>query len=247
MVKILLVLIGLFFINVSVAEKILVVTDEWEGYTSKEGSGYYMDLLKKIFNEPSDNIEFLVTPYARSLAMIEGGKADIVLGIYRDEIPDKHLAAYVVEQDLVDILVSKEMASQWQGVKTLEGKPVLAKIGYSFDDITDVKMKYSEKASLEGMIKMLSVGRAVGILDYKADLEPLVKKTGLDKEGYTIITSVLSSPIYFGFADNPRSQGLKKRFEKGFKVLFESGEVKRLMESSLGNSNGLTETLQSWK
>lgn len=243
----LMVLLGLFLSSSLMAEQILVVTDEWEGYTSKEGKGYYMELLQKVYSEPSDNLEFLVVPYARSLGMIEGGNADIVLGIYRGEIPDKHLAAYVVEQDLVDVLVSGETAKKWKGMQALEGKVVLAKIGYAFDDITDVKMNYSEKSSLEGMIKMLSVGRAEGVLDYEADLMPLVRKAGLDKKGYKVIKSVLSSPIYFAFADNAKGEALKARFEKRFKEMYEAGEIKGLMESNLGNSNGLTEKLQSWQ
>jgi ABC-type amino acid transport substrate-binding protein len=244
--KIFVILWGLFFANNLIAEQILVVTDEWEGYTSKDGKGYYLELLQQIYNRPADELKFLVVPYARSLAMVKAGKADIVLGIYRGEIPDKHLASYVVEQDLVDILVSVETAREWQGMKTLEGKVVLAKIGYGFDDITDVKMKYLEVSSLKGMIKMLSMGRAAGVLDYQADLEPLMQEIGLDKNGYQIITSALSSPIYFGFADNDRSQELKKRFDQRFKEMYNSGEIKRLMESNLGHSKGLTTELQSW-
>ena len=245
--KIFVVLLSLFFANSLIAQQIVVVTDEWEGYTSKDGKGYYLELLQKVFNEPSDDLKISVLPYARSLAMVEGGRADIVLGIYRGEIPDKHLAAYVVEQDLVDLLVSGETAKAWRGMQTLEDKVVLAKIGYAFDSITDVKMQYVEKSSLKGMIKMLSVGRATGVLDYKADLKPLVQESGLDKKGYEIINSVLSSPIYFGFADNDKSQALKLQFEKRFKELYEKGEIKRLMESNLGSSDGLTKKLQSWK
>lgn len=245
--RILIVMLGLLMMNSLKAEQIVVVTDEWEGYTSKDGEGYYIDILRQIYNQPEDDLKVVIVPYARSIGMVMSGKADIVLGIYRGEMADKHLALYVVEQDLVDIVVSKETAQVWDGMKTLEGQVVLAKIGYAFDDITDVKMKYAEKSSLEGMVKMLSVGRAVGVLDYQADLLPLVKKEGLDKRGYTIIQSVLSSPIYFGFADNSKAEVLKTRFENGFKDLYSSGEIKRLMDKNLGNSKGLTDSLKSWR
>lgn len=245
--RVFIALLGLLMVRSLMAEQIVVVTDEWEGYTSKDGEGYYMDLLRQIYNQPEDDLKILFVPYARSVGMVASGKADIVLGIYQGEIDDKHLALWVVEQDLVDILVAKETALTWNGMKSLEGKVVLAKIGYAFDDITDVKMKYAEKSSLEGMVKMLSAGRAAGVLDYQADLRPLVKKEGLDKQGYTIIESVLSSPIYFGFADNPKANLLKSRFENSFKDLYESGELKRLMEKNLGNSKGLPETLKSWQ
>lgn len=244
--RVLIALLGLLMFKSLIAEQILVVTDEWEGYTSKEGKGYYIELLQKIYSDPDDHLNVVIVPYARSIGMVAAGKADIVLGIYRGEMADKHLASHVVEQDLVDILVSDSIYQSWKGIETLEGLVVLAKIGYAFDDVTGVKMKYAEKSSLEGMVKMLSVGRADGILDYKADLLPFVKNEGLDKKGYHIIESVLSSPIYFGFADTAKAAKLKARFEKGFEALYHSGEVKRLMDKNLGSSKGLTENLESW-
>ncbi len=245
--RIIIVILGLLLANNVMAGPLKIVTDVWEGYTSKEGKGYYIDLLKAIYNEPTDSVEFSVLPYARSLEMVKTGKADVVLGVYFGEIPDKHMAAYVVEQDLVDVVVSAEMAKSWKGVQMLEGKKVMAKIGYAFDAITDVKMKYSEKTSLANMLKMISAGRADAVLDYKADLEPLMEEAGLAKDKYSILEAVLSSPIYFGFADSPKGIAAKARFEKSFKALYESGEIKKMMESNLGHSKGLTKSLQSWK
>ncbi|OUS04729.1 hypothetical protein A9Q81_05510 [Gammaproteobacteria bacterium 42_54_T18] len=245
--RIIIVILGLLLANNVMAGQLKIVTDVWEGYTSKEGKGYYIDLLKAIYNEPTDSVEFSVLPYARSLEMVKTGKADVVLGVYFGEIPDKHMAAYVVEQDLVDAVVSADVAKSWKGMQTLKGKKVMAKIGYAFDAITDVKMKYTEKVSLANMMKMMAAGRADAVLDYKADLEPLMEGAGLASDKFAIVESVLSSPIYFGFADTPKGIAAKARFEKRFKELYESGEIKKLMESNLGHSKGLTKTLQSWK
>ncbi len=245
--RVFIAVLGLLLANSAMAGQLKVVTDAWEGYTSKEGKGYYMDMLRAIYNEPTDALAFSVLPYARSLDMVKTGKADIVLGIYFGEIPDKHMAAYVVEQDLVDVVVPVDMAKSWKGMQMLKGKKVMAKIGYAFDTITDVKMKYTEIASLANMLKMMAAGRADAVLDYKADLEPLMEAAGLAKDKYTVVMSVLSSPIYFGFADTPKGIAAKARFEKRFKELYESGEIKKMMEGNLGHSKGLTKTLQSWK
>ena len=245
--RVFIAILGLLLANSVMAGQLKIVTDVWEGYTSKEGKGYYMDLLRKIYNEPTDSLDFSILPYARSLEMVKSGKADVVLGVYLGEIPNKHMAAYVVEQDLVDVVVPADIAKSWKGVQMLEGKKVMAKIGYAFDTITDVKMKYTEITSLANMLKMMAAGRADAVLDYKADLEPLMEGAGLAKDKYTIIMSVLSSPIYFGFADTPTGKDAKARFEKRFKALYESGEIKKMMESNLGHSKGLTKNLQSWQ
>lgn len=243
----LLAIIGFLLASNLTAEPLTVVTDEWKGYTSQDGKGYYMDLLRAVYNQPTDIINFSVVPYARSLALVKSGKADIVLGIYLGDIPKKHAAAYVVEQDLVDVLLPIETAKSWEGMKTLEGKVVLARISYAYDALTDVKMHYSERASLVSMLKMIAVGRADAILDYKADLEPMMKQAGLAEDKFSILRSVLSAPVYFGFADTPKGIAAKIRFEKRFKTLYKSGEIKKMMESNLGHSKGLPKTLQSWK
>jgi len=245
--KLFIAIIGFFLAGNLAAEQLTIVTDEWKGYTSQGGKGYYMDLLRAVYNKPTDTVNFSVVPYARSLALVKSGKADIVLGIYLGDIPKKHAAAYIVEQDLVDVLLPIATAKAWKGMKTLEGKVVLARISYAYDALTEVKMHYSERASLISMLKMMAVGRADAILDYKADLEPLMKQAGLAEDKFSILRSVLSAPIYFGFADTPKGIAAKTRFEKRFKTLYENGDIKKMMQNNLGHSKGLPKTLQSWK
>ena len=139
--RVFIVMLGLLLANNVMAGQLKVVTDAWEGYTSKEGKGYYMDMIRAIYNEPTDSLNISVLPYARSLAMVKDGTADMVLGVYFGEIPNKHMAAYVVEQDLDDVVVSSATAKDRKGMASLEGGEVLAEIGYAFDAITDVKMK----------------------------------------------------------------------------------------------------------
>lgn len=235
---VLLVLLGLFGSNLWAADKVVVATDEWSSYTNKDGTGYYFDVLRAVFPAPEYELEFKLVPYARSLKMVNGGDAHVVLGIYEGEVPQGQISKWVVEQDLVDVLLSPDLAKSWKGVESLAGKNVVAKIDYSFDTITDVKMNYSEKASIASMVKMLQAGRVDAVLDYEADLKPVMKAEKLGDE-YKLIKSVMGSPIYFGFSSDAKGKQYLARFNQKYKELWDSKKIHEIMEENVGETGSL--------
>lgn len=231
----------LFALNTGAAiasETIHVVTDHWSSYTEEDGTGYYFDVLRAVFPEPEYTLDLKIMPYARSIAMVTDGNADVVLGLYKGEIPDAQISRYVIERDLVDALVSPALAATWKDVNSLAGKNVVAKIGYEFDAITDVKMDYSEKANLLSMLKMLGAGRVDAVLDYEADITPALEEAGLGPE-FKIINAVIGSDIFFGFSATPKGKKLQQQFNERFIVLWDKKVIHKLMEKNVGSAGSL--------
>ncbi len=52
------------------AEDIMVATDIWEDYTNKDGSGYYLDILRAAFPEPDFTLIIRYMPYKRALMLM---------------------------------------------------------------------------------------------------------------------------------------------------------------------------------
>lgn len=231
----------LFAFNIGTAfsaETIHVVTDHWSSYTEEDGTGYYFDVLRAVYPEPEYTLDIKIMPYARSIAMIMDGNADIALGLYKGEIPDEQISKYVIERDLVDALVTPTLAANWKDVNSLAGKNVVAKIGYEFDAITDVKMDYSEKANLLSMLKMLGAGRVDAVLDYEADITPALEEAGLGSE-FKIINAVIGSDIFFGFSATPKGKELQKQFNERFIKLWDKKVIHQLMEKNVGSAGSL--------
>jgi len=111
------------------AEKILVVTEYYEKYTEKDGTGYYYEIISHIFKDY--DVTFKIYPFARSVAMVKSGKADIVLGVYEGDLPDKHLSAKPIEIDRPDLITKPELVANWKGLESLKGKKVGALIDYA--------------------------------------------------------------------------------------------------------------------
>lgn len=215
------------------AREIHIATDTWEGYSNKDGTGYYLEILKEIYPPPNYTLKISYVPFKRALYMVEGGKADITVGVNRGDIDDDFIAEPIVENDKVDIIVHKQLAQKWQGLDSLKDKKIVAKIGYGFDKNIKVPIDYTEITTLLSMMRMLSIGRIDAVLDYNGDIKKLWRESGLD-ENYTIIKAVLTNQAYFAFARG--QQDLKKHFEKTFQTLVQSGKI-----LELGKKNGLEE------
>ena len=205
------------------AKDVVVATDTWENYTNEDGTGYYLDVLRAVFPAPEYKLKIKRFPYKRALHNVEHDKADITLGVCQGDMPDKFLAMKYIDIDSVDLLVNKEISDNWQGLKSLKDKKVVAKIGYGFDAFFEVPINYTEKAHLLGMMKMLGAGRVDAVLDYKEGLEGNWEKSKLGKNKYSIVEGVISSKTYFAFAT--KSQDLKNHFLKVFPSLVKSGKI----------------------
>ena len=214
------------------AERVLVVTDEWATFSNKDGSGYYLDIIRTVYPSPQFDVKIEFLPYARSYMMVMEGKADIVLGIYAGDVPDAQRSTEPIEIDSVDALVKVDVAQNWNGLESLSKKRVMARTDYGFAQDLPQDAQYAEYHSLESMIKMLVAGKIDAVLDYEADIEPLRQETGLTDE-FAYVRGVITKYVYIGFSKlRPE---LKQRFDQECKKLYQSGKLKELILKNLGS------------
>jgi polar amino acid transport system substrate-binding protein len=208
-----------------------VVTDTWVGFTNPDGSGYYFDLLGKIFPPEQWQLNVRYLPYARSLRLLEQNKADIVLGVYAGVVPRGEYCAYPVERDTVDAALTPEMAANWQGLVSLQNKKVKAMISYRFDELVPVPMYYEESANLQDMLNAVNEGHIDAVLDY-APAMIRIREAQQKTWRFVIRKDVLSADAYFVFSDSDKGRMLKLHFDREHKQLIDSGEQDRLFNAS---------------
>jgi ABC-type amino acid transport substrate-binding protein len=207
------------------AEEIKVATEVWEGYTTKDEKGFYIDLLRKVYPEPEFTLKIEFVPYKRSIKLLNAGKVDIMLGAYPEDIPRKLQSTHPVESDSVSAVITKELSNTWQSSASLAGKNVVAKTGYGFGKYIPTSVNYTEVPSLKSMLLMLKRGRVDAVLDYEKDIQILWEETALDND-YVMVRDVIIEQVFFGFAENRTD--LKARFDQEFRKLYQSGSLKTL-------------------
>ena len=215
------------------AETLIVATDVWEDYSNEDGTGYYLDLLKAIYEPKGINIDVKYVPYKRSVEMVDNKKADMMLGAYEGEEIVGVYGKYPIELDVVDAAVSPELAKE-----SLSGKKVGAVRGNEFNSYTNVSMKYREVSNLRSLLKMLNHQRIDAVLDYEVDIRSAGKAIG-EASRFEIKTGVLSNPSYFVFANSARGEKMRKIFDEEFIKLYRDGKVQNIYLANTGNSAGL--------
>jgi hypothetical protein len=211
----------------SAVEVINVASDSWQDFVNSDGTGYYLDLLHKVFPAPEYKINLSIVPYSRSIYMVNSGKSDIVLGIWANEHPHSQLSKYPVEVDLYDALMRFDHR-KITGPKSFNELRVLARVGYGIDELLDSPRSYDEKVDMASMIKMIHTSRADVLFDFRAELKANLIATQLESE-LVIIENALSEYAFIGFCSSPRCAILKRRFDQEFLQLHYSGTIKKLL------------------
>lgn len=210
------------------SETLTLAADTWDGYTNPDGTGYYYEIADKVFKPLGYTLERKNLPYSRVIHMTKSGDIDIALGIYPTDLPPEYVASkIIVEQDAVDVAILPERFPQWQGLASLQGKSVVARIDYGYDRLLGPGVNYSEKPSLSGMLQMLMAGRVDAVADYEADIHAAEKEHNL-KPTYVIKKGVMKNPICFGFGLSPKAQKARAEFETRMAELIANEELKAM-------------------
>jgi polar amino acid transport system substrate-binding protein len=201
------------------SETFIVVADEWEDYTAADGSGYWFDLLRLVYEPAGHALEFRIAPYPRVLNDIRKGKSHLTPATYRGDIEDSHAElSIVMEQDRVDCFVLEKNFPAWQGPSSLVGKQVGARLFYGFGRFLPEGVHYTEKPKLEGLLKMLAVGRLDAVLDYEEDVGALVR-AGTLKQTWVMKPGVIQPAEYAAFAITPEGMRAREIFRQRMAVI----------------------------
>lgn len=211
----------------------MIATQEWADYANKDGSGYYFALLERVFPGYQHSVTFM--PYARSLAMLEQQQVDLVFGASEGDFDNARCGSFLVEVDRSDMLTSQALAATYHSPQDLNGKFVVSRIGYDWQELLPAGTRYKEFASLEQMIKLLKVGRVDAVLEYRDEIEQALLKLGDDYQHLVMVTNVVEYGSTFCFAANKRGEYLQQQFDRVMSQMIQSGELRALMLEALGS------------
>ncbi|RTR27936.1 transporter substrate-binding domain-containing protein [Shewanella atlantica] len=212
---------------------VTIATDSWLGYTNRDGSGYYFDILKRVFPEKEWQLQIDIVPFSRVRYLVDHNRTDMALGFYSGDTAKALYSHYPVEVDSVDAAITPEMAVIWKGAESLSHKKVQALLAYRYDEFISVPMYYEESSNLLEMMNRVNRGQVDAVLDYKPVMLTMVPKLNQPRQ-FVIIENVFRTEIYFVFSDNERGAKLKRHFDSELKKLIDSGELDELFRHYVG-------------
>ncbi|OMH38307.1 ABC transporter substrate-binding protein [Motiliproteus sp. MSK22-1] len=211
-------------------EKISWGTEVWKGYTDKDGSGIYTQILERIFSNAGVEINISYMPFARTLHLVKINKLDFAGGIPRDKTKAKDYiqAKYPIAVNRFVAFFHKETLDKWQGKASLEGRVIVAtphqaeQAGLEEEDVYVVETR-------EQALQMVLNKRAAFFLDNEKVLENIIKEnqSAFDPDDYR--TEDVGTSGYYMIAPNTeRGQAIMDIYEKGTLGLYKSGELNAL-------------------
>jgi len=210
---------------------ISIVSDEWLGFVTKDGKGYYLDILNKAFPAPDYTIQLSILPYSRALHQVQRDEADIVLGIWANEHPTTQLSHYPVEIDLLDAAMRIDHP-KINGPKSFNQLRILSRVGYEVDQLLDQPGLYTEHIDLEKMLKMVASNRADALIDFKSAMQPaldnLIQQNELASP-LTLVENALTEYVFFGFCSLPKCKKLKATFDQAYLKLYLQGAIEEYL------------------
>ncbi len=214
-----------------------VVCDEWEGYTNKDGTGAYWEIVKAVYEPLGIKVKTRVMPWKRAVVTVVNKRADALLGdyYYKDKEGKEYLYPkwHISIEDPIVAVFKKGTIKDWEsrGIKSLAGKRVVWLRGYDFDKtlLNGIGVEKHEVTKHIQGIGMVDIGRMDVFLDYRYDTTPVAKKAGIDLDKhYETKIAKPGDKLFVAFANTGRSKKLIKIFDERITKLAKSGKIAKI-------------------
>lgn len=220
------------------AREILAVGTQFGHVFDKNAEGEYVglsvDLLRLAAQRMGDTVRFEIYPWARAQALVEQGKADILIGPYKTPEREQRfqfseLAFY---QDQMVFYVRDETSTIWRGDYIgLKGKRVAAVNGWAYGNRFDRMRTELDVANIDTLrqgLQMLSAGRIDLLASNRRNTDFLLANLELSAKVKPVEPIIDIQNGYFAFPKSSDHDQLRNRFNQVFAQMIANGEFAKL-------------------
>jgi polar amino acid transport system substrate-binding protein len=208
-------------------DHIHVASEAWEGHTHADGTGLAWDILRLVFEPAGVSLKIQSVPYMRSIGLVQRRQADAWVGSYLNEVDDGVFyprEPYDADQIVALGLIGKPVPT----METLGQYRLAWMRGYEYQRYLPNLHQYREVLSSEGILGMLTQGRADFYLDARTEVEDVLRLAS-EPQNYRV-TELIWLPIYLGFADTPRGRELAAIYDRRLELLKQGDALREIFE-----------------
>ncbi|MFG1481925.1 transporter substrate-binding domain-containing protein [Halobacteriovorax sp. HFRX-2_2] len=224
-----LILFHVALLNASFASEIKTIeisTPKWDGFTNKDGSGLYFELVKKAYSLSNIKVNYTFVPWPRAVKYVNENHKDAMLGAYNSD-PESIYPNYPIDVEYTLVIYKKNSLKDWQGVESLKGKEVYWVRGYNYHEYIKTKLDWRELQDTNQGLKLLEKDRIKFFIDSNNTLKPKLKEFKIDLKDYEI-KPVITKFLYVRFSRTKKSQELIKIFDKNMATLLKTKDLEKI-------------------
>lgn len=227
------------------ADSITVYYDPWEPYVSapeSENKGYVIDILELVFDKYGHSIDLNIAPYARALRLLYSGKADLVPGVYLEDIEPGKVVLASEEIGVSINMFFTVTSSDWryQNPSSLNSQVLGLVFEYAFPEIEEyvntnkgtnrIQYAYGVDA-LQINLKNLIKGRLSVILDDHLVVKALARKLNLSEKIIPAGIPGKENKLLAAFSvQNFKSLHFSQLLSQGIKDIRKTGELDAILK-----------------
>lgn len=224
------------FCSVTFADQITVATNDWVPYNTKDGGGLVDEIVKEAFALVGHEVTYVVLPWARAYDSVKAGDSDITYPWSFNEDRNKEITYN--ETPLVvnrSIFWFKEGTNfSWSDFSDLNNYSIGAMIGYGDTDILKANnIEVQETKDELTNLKKLLAGRIDAFAMNEVVGNQIIKQNLSAAEQSQLKTypenPLVQSNMHAVFSPNARGEKLAADFDKGLKMLIDSGRYDEIL------------------
>lgn len=204
---------------------IKIATPAWKNWTNMDGTGFYFDLTKILYEPLGYKISYSIVPFARAKMLVQSKRYDAMYSLY-DAKQYKLLAPqYPIDASHVMVMFNKNV--KWHGISSMEGQDVIFPRSYKYPSEILVNFTPIEvNSSKQGMLMLLK-GRASFFMTDSDEMSQLQQELKVDVLTYKT-KHLYSKNLYMAFANTEKGQELIEIFNRRMPKLIAQGVIEQL-------------------
>ncbi len=206
----------------------------WDGYTHKDGSGLYWEILEEVYAPLGFKLRLKNQPWNRSMKLMTEYRAvDGVPGEGLDsDYENLTFSKYPLEPEYLAIAYQEGTVKSFDQWPDLTGKVVGMRKGYNLipegDRYGDFEVK--EFINLKKGMALLEIGDIDVLVDELAEIEAVAEKEEIELEQFEVAEFVTGDYYYMSYGDGHVSKPLADIFDVRIEVLAKQGRLQALYD-----------------
>lgn len=214
-----------------------IATPSWKNWTNQDGTGFYFDLTKAIYQPLGYKILYSIVPFARAKVFVANSKFDAMFSLYKSQRYNMLTPHYPINNSKVMVMFDNKV--DWQGPTSLKNQHVIYPRSYEYPSMIDIDFKPVEvNDSKHGMLMLLK-GRANFFITDADEMSQLQQELDVDVLKFST-KQLYAKNLYMGFAKTDKGKKLVAEFNKRLPELIDNGTMQQLY-----NKWGLTQNTTS--
>ncbi|TWI70655.1 ABC-type amino acid transport substrate-binding protein [Desulfobotulus alkaliphilus] len=211
-----------------------IATPEWAGQTHADGTGFFFEILKKIYEPEGVKVSWEFANWNRSLNLVKNAHADAMPSVWREDADAAGLRvpALPLYIEYTVAVFKRERFPDWKGQNSLRGRSVVWFRGYDYhlrNPLKGIVMHRMEIPHDGNPWRLLAADRVDAFIDSRIDVDRYVDTHMVDTLVYRV-APLWGQKAYLAFSDKPSSLELMDLFDRGMARLLASGELEKLHE-----------------